>query len=51
MPFPHILDSTMYYQDPGDGTPIVFLHGNPTSSHLWRQRSCPPRRAAAWPPT
>ena len=22
--------------DTGDGDPIVFLHGNPTSSYLWR---------------
>lgn len=31
-----VLDSTMYYEDAGAGTPIVFLHGNPTSSYLWR---------------
>jgi haloalkane dehalogenase len=24
------------YVDVGDGPPIVLLHGNPTSSHLWR---------------
>ena len=24
------------YMDTGDGDPIVFLHGNPTSSYLWR---------------
>ena len=24
------------YIDIGDGVPIVFLHGNPTSSYLWR---------------
>ena len=24
------------YVDKGRGTPIVFLHGNPTSSYLWR---------------
>ncbi|MCL1593859.1 MAG: haloalkane dehalogenase [Actinomycetia bacterium] len=27
---------TMAYQDAGVGDPIVFLHGNPTSSYLWR---------------
>ena len=27
---------TMAYEDVGDGDPIVFLHGNPTSSYLWR---------------
>jgi haloalkane dehalogenase len=31
-----ILGSRMYYEDHGTGTPFVFLHGNPTSSHLWR---------------
>ena len=24
------------YVDIGDGPPVVFLHGNPTSSYLWR---------------
>ena len=27
---------TMAYVDVGAGRPIVFLHGNPTSSYLWR---------------
>ncbi|MAB13877.1 haloalkane dehalogenase [Parvibaculum sp.] len=27
---------TMRYVEMGDGDPIVFLHGNPTSSYLWR---------------
>ena len=26
----------MYYEDQGDGDPVVLLHGNPTSSYLWR---------------
>ncbi|MBA3905672.1 MAG: haloalkane dehalogenase [Pseudonocardiales bacterium] len=26
----------MAYREAGDGDPIVFLHGNPTSSYLWR---------------
>lgn len=30
------LDSEMAYVDIGKGEPIVFLHGNPTSSYLWR---------------
>jgi len=34
--FIDILDSRMAYVDAGDGAPIVFLHGNPTSSYLWR---------------
>jgi haloalkane dehalogenase len=36
MPTIDVLDSTMYFEDLGSGTPFVFLHGNPTSSHLWR---------------
>ncbi|MGQ9572816.1 MAG: haloalkane dehalogenase [Dehalococcoidia bacterium] len=31
-----VLDSTMAYVDTGAGDPLVFLHGNPTSSYLWR---------------
>lgn len=31
-----VLDSEMAYIDVGEGQPIVFLHGNPTSSYLWR---------------
>ena len=31
-----ILDSEMVYVDTGAGDPVVFLHGNPTSSYLWR---------------
>jgi haloalkane dehalogenase len=26
----------MYYEDHGYGNPVVLLHGNPTSSYLWR---------------
>jgi haloalkane dehalogenase len=26
----------MAYVEDGEGDPIVFLHGNPTSSYLWR---------------
>jgi haloalkane dehalogenase len=26
----------MHYIEAGEGDPIVFLHGNPTSSYLWR---------------
>jgi haloalkane dehalogenase len=28
--------SKMHYIDEGKGDPILFLHGNPTSSYLWR---------------
>ncbi|HET7095736.1 MAG TPA: haloalkane dehalogenase [Thermomicrobiales bacterium] len=31
-----ILGSQMAYVEAGEGDPIVFLHGNPTSSYLWR---------------
>ncbi len=31
-----VLDSEMAYVDEGEGKPIVLLHGNPTSSYLWR---------------
>jgi haloalkane dehalogenase len=31
-----VLDSTMHIRESGEGDPIVFLHGNPTSSYLWR---------------
>ncbi|MBB3291152.1 MULTISPECIES: haloalkane dehalogenase [Rhizobium] len=36
MPSLNVLDSTIFYEDAGTGTPFVFLHGNPTSSYLWR---------------
>ncbi|MBR7837352.1 haloalkane dehalogenase, partial [Actinospica durhamensis] len=32
-----VLDSTMHYEESGAGLPIVFLHGNPASSYLWRK--------------
>jgi len=31
-----ILDSRMAYHERGEGAPVLFLHGNPTSSYLWR---------------
>jgi haloalkane dehalogenase len=31
-----VLGSEMAYVDVGTGDPVVFLHGNPTSSFLWR---------------
>jgi haloalkane dehalogenase len=31
-----VLGSEMAYVEVGTGDPIVFLHGNPTSSYLWR---------------
>ena len=31
-----VLDTDISYVEVGQGDPIVFLHGNPTSSYLWR---------------
>ncbi len=31
-----VLDTELAYVDTGAGAPVVFLHGNPTSSYLWR---------------
>ncbi|WIY02180.1 alpha/beta fold hydrolase [Amycolatopsis mongoliensis] len=40
--------SELSYVDSGTGAPVVFLHGNPTSSYLWRNvlPSVPGRRLA-----
>jgi len=32
-----VLGTRMAYVDAGSGDPIVFLHGNPTPSYLWRK--------------
>jgi len=34
--FVEVHGSKMHYVDEGEGDPILFLHGNPTSSYLWR---------------
>ncbi len=31
-----VLGSRMAYHERGEGTPVLFLHGNPTSCYLWR---------------
>jgi haloalkane dehalogenase len=36
MPTTQVLDSYLAHTEAGQGRPVVFLHGNPTSSHLWR---------------
>lgn len=36
MPAIEVLNSAMFYEETGVGTPLVFLHGNPSSSYLWR---------------
>jgi haloalkane dehalogenase len=36
MPTIDVLDSTMYYEEHGAGRAVVLLHGNPASSHIWR---------------
>ena len=36
---PHYVDvlgSRMHHIEQGEGSPILFLHGQPTSSYLWR---------------
>ena len=30
------LGKSMAYHEQGEGMPVLFLHGNPTSSYLWR---------------
>jgi len=34
--FVEVEGKRMAYVDAGEGPPVVFLHGNPTSSYLWR---------------
>jgi haloalkane dehalogenase len=34
--FIEINGSNIHYIEEGAGDPIVFIHGNPTSSYLWR---------------
>lgn len=34
--FTEVLDLKMAHVETGEGDPILFLHGNPTSSYLWR---------------
>src|SRR5271168_2888790 len=31
-----VLGSRMAYHERGEGAPVLLLHGNPTSSYLWR---------------
>lgn len=31
-----VLGSEMHYLEAGSGDPILFVHGNPTSSYIWR---------------
>ncbi|MFC1824969.1 haloalkane dehalogenase [Thermodesulfobacteriota bacterium] len=34
--FVTVKDSQIHYVEQGQGDPILFVHGNPTSSYLWR---------------
>jgi haloalkane dehalogenase len=34
--YAQVLGRRMAYVEQGSGAPIVLLHGNPTSSYLWR---------------
>ncbi|OBK39365.1 haloalkane dehalogenase [Mycobacterium sp. 1165196.3] len=36
MPHTTVVESTVFHLETGCGQPIVFLHGNPTSSFIWR---------------
>jgi haloalkane dehalogenase len=36
MPETRVLDSTIHHTESGSGPTFVFLHGNPASSHMWR---------------
>ena len=31
-----VLDTSISYRETGAGSPFIFLHGNPTSSYVWR---------------
>ncbi|MFE2098687.1 haloalkane dehalogenase [Streptomyces sp. NPDC059468] len=37
MPTTPVHDSAIHHEESGSGTPFVFLHGNPASSHTWRK--------------
>jgi haloalkane dehalogenase len=37
MPFLDVDGLRLHYVDEGDGAPILLLHGEPTSSYLWRK--------------
>ena len=41
----------LHHEESGSGTPIVFLHGNPGSSHFWRNVLPVSAAAACWRPT
>ncbi len=48
--FVEVLGSRMHYVESGFGDPVLFVHGNPTSSYLWRNvmpHVAGPRRAIA----
>ena len=49
--FIEIKGRRMTYLDEGDGAPIVFQHGNPTSSYLWRKVMPAYARLASPPPS
>ncbi len=36
MKYVQVLGSRMAYTEAGEGSPVLFQHGNPTSSYLWR---------------
>ena len=42
--FVNVLGRRMAYVEMGKGDPIVFQHGNPTSSYLWVRFEIVPRK-------
>lgn len=34
--FVEMMGTALHYIDEGDGPPVLFLHGSPTSSYIWR---------------
>jgi haloalkane dehalogenase len=44
----YLLGTNIAYVDVGAGDPIVFLHGNPTPSYLWRNNHSLPPAQRLW---
>lgn len=34
--FVEVMGSQMHYVEDGSGDPVLFIHGNPASSYIWR---------------
>ena len=46
--YAEVLGLRMAYREAGTGDPVVFLHGNPTSSYLWRDVLGPVADTGRW---